>query len=299
VWTKWPWNTRPSIEASLKVDVVCCYYNQLRNAEVVFRGWNANRDSIGTIFIVNDDMWAIHEEEHLFALARKHNLKVRFLEHPRPEGKWHGVGKSFNQGIQASESEYIFLTAFDQVLPLEAIQVSAEVAAPERVVLGEIHSIGLDPLPEDYPCYLMMRQDPYTALIEKIEAGELKIYDCMVFHNGHMLLHKPTHERIGGFNELYCAIGYGLEDIDYCFKMLTEFDRETAVVYNGSYSYSISLPEPGIKDPKKYPSPAAYVVLNRTYTKYLDAYNVPKEKRPQIMSHVEITAYQKKMGLIR
>lgn len=252
-------------------DLICSFYKQMQYAPYVFRGWAENREDFGAIYIVNDDLWTFKEQQALKALAAKHDLFVELLEHRRPDGRWHGAGMSFNQGIAASDAEYFMLTSFDIVLPPDSVSLMREEAGPERIVIGLVHAIDEGVNIDDYPDFPIARRDLYEPIVAEIHAGVRKPYGSLLFRNGHLLGHKPTHQMIGGFDEGYCPLGYGLEDCDYGIRMMTEFDRETAVVYAHSEALHFAG-EPGIKRADRQPDVGVYKRLNRAWLKYRQKY---------------------------
>lgn len=251
----------------MKVDVIACYYRQAHLAPFFFWGIHENIEEIGKLIIVNDEPWNDAELVQVMAHAGEIGVETACLEHTH-KGT-HGVASSFNQGAAYSQNEYVFFTSFDQILTPGTLCEITDMASIQRMVLGRVDSISTSTGLDDLPNPTIIRPDIYANSIEQIKQGVL-VVGC--WRNGHTLVHRPSHLRLGGFNEKFVEWGYGLEDQDYCIRWLIEYGLDS-ILWGDSNSWHFAGNRPSAEDPKKsdwHPEAVKTVNnnLNRLYKKY-------------------------------
>lgn len=217
-------------EPPKKCDVHVTFYKQEHYAEMFCWGLRQNADAINRIFVVNDDLWSgpqitavvtayggtvyilRHESEveELIQTGDPNLPNMLLMEHPHV-----GFGPAIcaNQSMRYSQSEYLFTTGSDQILPPDTLSTILLYGAPRRVIIGAVHHL----IPEDF----RMEHLPDKVQIAvpdwriALHTQFFKLNrQWMVCHNGHNLWHRESLLALGGFNEDYCKYGVTMEDME-------------------------------------------------------------------------------------
>ena len=111
----------------------------------------------------------------------------------------------------------------------------------------------------------------------RVNSGELRIG---VWRNGHNLIHRDSHNKIGRFDERFVEWGYGLEDQDYCIRWLLRFGRNS-IVWSESSSWHFAGDTPSaLADPYKSTwHPDAVKVVNDNLNLLYQKHNIIPLKR--------------------
>lgn len=213
------------------LDVVCCYYQQAHLARHFFAGVRRTR-LVRRVIIVNDEPWPQGEKDTVREAADAASTDILFLSHPH---LGYGVARSFNQGLAAASGDFVYLTAFDQMWSRDLLVHLANLARPERAVCGPVHEHGTrfspDRAPEDIVPDAPYGRDALTAIRDG------RLYE--LFSNANALVHLPSHQRLGGFNEAFTA--YGLEDIEYGARLIGTFGPRS-ILWTEYASYQFASP---------------------------------------------------------
>jgi hypothetical protein len=234
------------------VDVVACYHDQLKYTPFFSWGMRENLDSINRIFIVCDGLWDAHEREYIETHFPKG--KCELLWHKKFA---HGVGPSFNQAARESSADYLYLMSFDQILPPGHLEKMLKQASPECLTIGHVDSIDEDTLLSDLPP-TVTRKDNITAKARNYRA---MVRPWCYARNGCTIVHRETFRTLGGFDESFASIGYGLEDLEFGVRFCRRYGLDS-IVLSPARSWHFSSEAPTFEERhKKMPKPEAFALL--------------------------------------
>lgn len=197
----------------MRIDVVITFYRKYAQWQLVAYGLGTNSAHIKRVIVVNDEPWA--DKPSL------PDFKVSYLDH---EHDGFGAARCFNQGAAAVDTEYFLHIDADMLLEPGSIAKNLDYAEPTMLIGGLIHDTAYDPATIDPSNPPKLREDWRLA---KPAEQWAKV------RNGHLLVHKPTHDVIGGHDEGY--IGYGLIDYDYGARWMLgggEFELGDGAAYH-------------------------------------------------------------------
>lgn len=201
-----------------KVDITVCFYRQAHRAPFFWWGIEANKEHINRVFVVNDEPGSLD-------LGAPEGINVTYLSHPH-EG--HGVGRCYNEGAALSTTDYILFLAFDVILAPGAVRKMLALANPDTMVLAPLDNISE---------YTTLTSLPHPEVVLSDMEDRLGLWDrhhkqARVFlsaRNGYTLVDRRAHNLLGGFDQEYCKLGYGLEDYDYGLRWVDEFGYDKIV----------------------------------------------------------------------
>jgi hypothetical protein len=207
----------------MQVDVVATYYRQFPYTTAFLQGIKNNEDFIANLWIANREPWSLEERRGIRGAFLGTSVWVRFLEHPY-SGR--GAARALNQGLRASQKDYVFLTTYDQILPEKALETITGWAQPKHLVLGAAHSLhwSVNERPLEEVSKLIERYDaaklfgprpirlpigPHRRWTRK-DPDEDKNWELT--DSAHALVHRPAHLVMGEFDEgLHGQVAEGLE----------------------------------------------------------------------------------------
>lgn len=196
----------------MRVDVVVAYHqpSHQRWWPAVEWGLRENLENIRKVWVVNDGPY----EE---GSTPSTDLPVMWLYHPKEE---FGLCKSLNMGVEASDTEHVLIIEGDEILAPGALATNLEQREEGTLLCCEKRYI------EPVSLAVAPIEDFGPTIIEEDHRKELLRYMPERVHNyrqwilcsgGHLLIHRATHEELGGFDEAY---GYGLHDYDYAARWM-------------------------------------------------------------------------------
>lgn len=249
------------------MDLLAVYYHQMAAIPFFRWGLDQNRDSFRKLILLSDARWEEGEEVRLRELLE--GIPTIFIDTERPDNpRWHGVGKLYNLGIQECTEDFAFFTSVGQILAEDCLSIAEDDAAQNLMVLGMVHTIAVDTRADELAAPRVIKKDCYLEKFETCWANPDKMVEYMIWRNGHTLVHVPTYRELGGFDENYCALGYGMEDYDLGIRWLTKFGRRSIVAGN-SYSWALEK-----SSPKRLPSQELLDYFNPKLRRFRHAFGL-------------------------
>ncbi len=232
-------------------DVIACFYRQEEYADLFWAGLKPNLKHVENVYLVNDEeTWGADFNSHAIAPPGPFWL----LQHPHVG---HGVSISFNQAMRVSQADYVFLMSFDQILAPDCLSKILDFAHPDYMVIGAVHTISKSTTIHDLPHPPILRKD---YLLKRIQGFKESGRQWSYGRNGHTLLHRETALAIGGFDEEFARIGYGLEDFEFAARF-AQAKGVNNILWGPSHSYHFGDEEPSRANPDKQEKPAALTKL--------------------------------------
>jgi len=184
----------------------------------------------------------------------------------------HGVAASFNQALRQVMTEFVYTTSFGQIMAPGCLESLIGVARPGLLAMGRVYTILPDSRIDEFPTPRIVSAEDTLRDIPVLQQARRQ---WKLGRNGNTLIHVPSHERLGGFDERFGEIGYGLEDTEYAARWLDEFGWDSlAFVPAGSWHFG-DTPKEKRQRWKKIPKPESFHLLIRTLTRlYGERYNL-------------------------
>jgi hypothetical protein len=256
-----------------KADVIVVYYRTMAAKwPVCVDGLRENLDRINRIVVVNDEPWDSDTLDTLRGYAADLPI-THWLDHPRPEGPWHGVGVSINQGMRLCTERYVLQTQAQQRLAPNYLQAHLRYAEPKTLLLAPVHQI------HPWPDGPVVKSDFYLPLLEQSIALNRR---WRTARNAATLVDREFHWQVGGQDEVYASLGYGNEDYDFGMRWLLAGGD---IVWNlDTYSHAEFDPRPPRERTDKAVSPANWqrLILRglEFYGGRLELFAVGLQERP-------------------
>ncbi len=195
-----------------RIDVIVVYYNHLVYWAECVRGLKVNAERIRKVYVVTDGPF------DLDALASMQDEVVKQGFEPT-DFEWidfdkklvHGAGRGLNEAQRKACTKYVLQTTARQRLEPGYVAKLLSHAKPQAMVLAPIHNIS--PWP-DGPVVKMDYQ--LESLDWAINAD--RVWKCA--RNGGTLLDREFSLQLGGYEEQFGEIGYGLEDYEFALRWL-------------------------------------------------------------------------------
>jgi predicted SAM-dependent methyltransferase len=177
-----------------------------------------------------------------------------FLEH---DHNGFGLAKSANQGLDAAKTEYVLLIEGDEVLSPGSLAETLEMAQPEYLLCALKSYIKEGWEPGTSPNFLVTK-DHRTRYLHAPHRFPRNRWWAFC-SGGHLLIHRNTHLRIGGFDESY---GYGFHDYDYAARWMRKVGDDH-ILYGGGRVWHLGE---GASKRKgvEHPDPEVHKKLART-----------------------------------
>lgn len=195
-----------------KVDVVVAYYRQHQRWNQFLQGVRANERYINRVIVVNDEPWDKDnkaEFDAFYAVENPPQIPFVFLSHAH-DG--FGVCKSYNQGMAAAETEYVYVTAADVLMPARHIARLLMLAQPRCIVAGPVNHVTEDatlPLnPEK-----ILRTDRFMSLVDDPDSRPWQYV-----RGANRLFHRASFLQ---FDERFNEFNY--EDYDHTARWVTNY----------------------------------------------------------------------------
>jgi len=251
----------------MKVDIIASYYNQWAYSPFFEWGIKQNADHIGKVFVVSDGPF--RKQDYVQSVLPEAVL----LEHDKFP---HGVGPSLNQGIAASTADYVFTMSYDQILTPGLLERMFSHAGAHKLVIGSVDSISDETLLDDLPHPTVTRRDTIT---QRASFFNDTLRSWVYARNGCTLINRETFNALGGFDQRYAEIGYGLEDLDYGARLCTKYSLKS-IILSQARTWHFSSNEPTPEERKaKTPKPEAFELLTQALaTLYQAKYELFAEK---------------------
>lgn len=214
-----------------KVDVVIAYYRQAQHWPKVLWGLRRNAHFIKHVYMVNDERWSdedlklITEPDGVFV----NDLSITFLDH---EHAGFGVCKSYNQGIAASDTEFVMVSSADVVFPPRLLAQKLLFARPNVIVAGPCTHVEEDSEPS---APKIIREDRFAQLRFNPDSRPWQYVRGV-----NRLIHRQAHLDIGGFDERFNEFNY--EDYDHTARWVAKYGM-SSVMYCDVPVYHLGDPK--------------------------------------------------------
>jgi GT2 family glycosyltransferase len=238
----------------MKLDCVVTYYRRMPLWRKVRGGLNKNKAHINELLVVNDEPW---DGATSYVIRRGVRFPVTCLDHPHDDN--FGLARSNNEGIEAAKTEYVVVLDDDIVLAPQALEKMLPFLRPGRLVYGRIVNAREDQDTSLEPIGPLLASRCFLGTGEEKTPLSLLLSQCC---GGFFIIHKESHDQMGGYNEDLTERGY--LDTDYALRWLLTFGPEKVGLGNG-YAWHVDLQD-RIRGEKNC------VYIQRLYTQVLEAY---------------------------
>jgi len=212
--------------AKPQISVVVCTYERPENLRRVLASIEGQRDVPGTIEVIVADDGSRDETVDVFRQFRRRvNFPTRFVTH---EHAGFCPGRCRNEGVAASQADYLLLLDGDCLMPPDHVRIHLERRCPGAVQMGDCLRLSTDV--SSQVTEEMAQSGTFSSLGNRSERWRLWRKACLAWwHNFRRHPRKPVlignnlglwrsdYERVNGFDENF--VGWGCEDDDFGMRL--------------------------------------------------------------------------------
>lgn len=204
----------------MKMDVVGCFYRQHEYWPFFLWGLEQNRESIGQVFVVNDELWS--ECEAVDPVPEWMTL----LDH---EHRGWGALVSTDQGVEAARTENVMMMACDQVLVPGALEMLSKHAGPKKLVFGTLLNLEVPAKLEDFPNPAVRPTKSSRCTTPEIIRQLRELQSVWWLVRAGRVVHRDSFLAIGGHEPERYLGGQGWDDQDAGIRWEAAFGAGSVV----------------------------------------------------------------------